>query len=300
MNNYLLIGVLVFTAVCVLIGFLRGFIKLAVSLVATLAVIVIVMVATPKVSDAFMNHTPVGDMVVSQLDKMVSGGADYSSFSNDTIRTALGSLGKDQLSALGISDVDDLSDEDIEKAKKKLEDQGISLEDAAKKAGIDVDSAQEDGKESETPELSLQEQIALIEGTDMPAFLKSGLLDNNNKEIYSQLGVNNFVDYVKHYAAKWIVNIVAFLLTFFVVFIIVRIVIFSLDALSELPVLHGANRLAGGALGLGFALIFIWIAFMVITLLYTTTVGEQCFTFIGDSKILTFLYNNNIILKLLS
>lgn len=296
MNNYLLIGVLIFTFICVLVGFLRGFIKLAISLVATIAVIVIVMVATPKVSDLLMNKTPVGDMVASQLDRVVSGGTNGSNYSNDTIRAALKSLSKEQLSALGISDVDQLSDEDIEAAKAKLAEQGISLEEAAKEAGADGD----DEEENKTLELSLQEQIALIEETDMPSFLKTGLLDNNNKEIYSQLGVNNFLDYVKHYVAKWIVNVVAFLLTFFVVFLVVRMILFSLDALSELPVLHGANRAAGGVLGLGFALIFIWLMFMIITLLYTTDLGKQCFEYIQDSKILTYLYNNNIILKMLS
>lgn len=300
MDNYLLLGIGIFTLVCVLVGIMRGFIKIAISLAATLIVLVIVIAVTPKVSDALMNHTPVGDMVTSQLGNMVSGRTDYSSYSNDTIRAALNSLGKEQLSALGISDVDNLSDADIEAAKAKLQEQGISLEEAAKKAGVNVSGEENKAEGDSTPELSLQDQISLIEGTDMPSFLKTGLLDNNNKEIYSQLGVNNFVDYVKQYAAKWIVNVVAFLLTFVVAFVIVRIVIFSLDALSELPVLHGVNRVAGGMMGLGFALLFVWIAFMVITLLYTTDLGKQCFAFIGDSKALTFLYNNNIILKVLS
>ena len=70
-----------------------------------------------------------------------------------------------------------------------------------------------------------------------------------------------------------------------------------LGIISDLPVIGGLNRVAGGALGLGTGLIIVWILFIVITLLYDTGLGKACFENIAENEFLTFLYNNNILMQ---
>jgi hypothetical protein len=78
----------------------------------------------------------------------------------------------------------------------------------------------------------------------------------------------------------------------------VRAIVLALDIISNLPVLGLVNRLAGGVLGIGGALIIVWILFVIITLLYSTNIGSELLTMIQDSAILAKIYEYNPIMKL--
>ena len=147
------------------------------------------------------------------------------------------------------------------------------------------------------PEYTREEQISLIENANLPEVFQQLLIENNNSEVYKALGVENFGEYVGSYLAKTTANILSFLITLLVVTIIVRTSIYVLGIISELPIVGGVNRLAGGALGLGMGLIAVWILFIVITLVYDTGIGEMCFESIAESEFLTILYENNILMN---
>ena len=159
--------------------------------------------------------------------------------------------------------------------------------------GVDIDI-------SEIPldkiELPRQKQMEILEKADIPEFLKKGLMENNNNEAYKQLGVSNFMDYIGAYVSDIIVKIISFLITFLVVTIFIRAIIFALDIITALPVINGLNRVAGIAVGGLIAVILVWIAFLIITLLYNSDIGKECFRCIENSEFLTFLYEKNVIL----
>lgn len=146
-------------------------------------------------------------------------------------------------------------------------------------------------------ELPREEQITLIEGAQLPEIFQRMLLENNNNEVYMALGVETFGEYIGAYIAKVIADVLAFLVTFVVVFIIIRIVIGMLGIIDKLPLIGGANHLAGAAVGAGMGILIIWILFIVITLLYNTSFGAACLANISESKILTMLYENNILMN---
>lgn len=146
-------------------------------------------------------------------------------------------------------------------------------------------------------ELPREEQITLIEGAQLPEIFQRMLLENNNNEVYMALGVETFGEYIGAYIAKVIADVLAFLVTFVVVFIIIRIVIGMLGIIDKLPLIGGANHLAGAAVGAGMGILIIWILFIVITLLYNTSFGAACLANISESKILTMLYENNLLMN---
>lgn len=146
-------------------------------------------------------------------------------------------------------------------------------------------------------ELSRQKQMEILEKADIPKFLKEGLMENNNNEAYTQLGVSNFVEYIGAYISNIIIKIISFLVTFIIVTIFIRAIIFALDIIAALPVINGLNRIAGMVVGVLIAVILVWVAFLVITLLYNNDIGKECFECIKESKILTFLYEKNAILE---
>lgn len=153
------------------------------------------------------------------------------------------------------------------------------------------------GDEVLQTELPREEQISLIEGADMPDVIRKMLLENNNSEVYTALGVQTFGEYIGAYVAKVIADILAFLITFVAVFIIVRVALGMLNILDKIPLVGGANHLVGGILGAGIGILIIWILFIVITLLYNTPLGVACMKGISESEILTKLYDSNILLK---
>ena len=58
----------------------------------------------------------------------------------------------------------------------------------------------------------------------------------------------------------------------------------------------GLNRIAGGILGIGTGLIVVWVLFIIITLMYDSEIGRQCFASIAENEFLTYLYENNILM----
>lgn len=161
-------------------------------------------------------------------------------------------------------------------------------------------SGQDGGEEVSIPEEvdnSREVQIAIIENAKLPEFFQQLLLENNNEEIYKTLGVTTFSEYIGSYLARLVANILSFVLTLIVVTIVVRTILFTVGFIGKLPVIGGLNRVAGGILGLGTGLIVVWVLFIIITLMYDTEIGKQCFESIGENEFLTYLYDNNVLMN---
>lgn len=143
------------------------------------------------------------------------------------------------------------------------------------------------------------EQVQMIEGMKLPDNLKEMLLENNNAEAYSFLNVSGFYDYVGAYLANVIVSAMAYLITFLLVWTVLRVVLVACDIMAMLPVLHGVNKLAGAALGAAEAVILIWIAFLLVTIFCNGEIGQMIFGLIEENPFLTILYSKNVIMKIL-
>ena len=274
--NILLVIVGGIIAIGAIVGFAKGAVRIAVSLGATILTLVVVYFATPYVSKAIYSLTPIDEMVEQQciktMTKAFTGEADTDSgFTEEQVRGIL--------SAAGVSE-------------QTLEAAGITVEDIV---NVSTEEAEQSIMEAEVPK---QMQIVAIEGADLPDVFKNLLLENNNSEVYQKLGVTTFAEYVSKYFAKLVVEIVAFLVTFLFATIVIRAIVFALDFVTALPVLGILNRLAGVLVGSMISFIIVGILFIVITLLYTTTIGKQAMGMIREDQILSFLYDNNIIMKI--
>lgn len=296
--NWLLMSVIGILAVGAVIGFAKGAIRIAVSLVATVLTVAVVFVATPYISKAIISLTPVDEMIEEQCLKAISKALDGEEtekigFTEEQVRSMLAGAGvsEEELAAAGIT-VEDIVNGKV--SGKDLAKHGIS-------AGVLAGHTQEEVKESLLDaEIPRQLQIEAIEMADLPEVFKDLLLSNNNSEVYQSLGVSTFVEYIGAYLAKLIIDIVAFLVTFIIVTIIVRAVVFALDFVSELPVLGILNRLAGILVGASISLIIVDFCFVIITLLYITPVGKSLMELVGKSEFLTFLYEHNFIMKMMT
>lgn len=142
------------------------------------------------------------------------------------------------------------------------------------------------------------DQVLMIENMDLPENIKEMLLENNNSESYDVLAVSGFHDYIGAYLANMIINALAYLLSFLLVWTAIRAILLALDVVTKLPLLHGINRLAGGVLGLVYGIVLVWIAFLLVTILCNGDLGRQFFSLISENPFLLFLYNQNVIMKI--
>lgn len=299
----------------IITGFCRGAIKITVSLATTIVTLAIVFFATPVVANLITDFTPmdevieekvastISDIALSQLgidSSDTSDGEKASGLTEETVKKVLGAAGisESTLEQYGISV------KDIVEGKVNSEDlskYGISsnlldgLTNGSKAEDADGTSVEDVINNAEIPR---DVQMTAIENADIPQIFKDLLRENNNSETYEELGVDTFAQYVGKFLAKAIVHVVAFLITFLIVTIILRAIIFALDFIADLPGVGILNRLAGGVIGIAGAAIVVWVLFMIITLLYTTSVGKSVYDAIQAQPYLRVLYEYNPIMKL--
>lgn len=213
--------------------------------------------------------------------------------SREDVGKALATAGisEEQLEAYGIS-VDDIVDGNI--SSDQLSQLGISDK------LPEYEEEYEDGGGNILDQMDIPRDIQqeAIKEADLPEVFKDLLSINNNSEIYEELGVETFAQYVGNFLSRLIINMVSFLGTFLIITIIFRAIIFALDIVDELPVLGILNRLAGGAVGFACALIIVWVLFVVVTLLYTTVIGKDVYDTVQGSGVLKMLYDCNPIMKM--
>lgn len=144
-----------------------------------------------------------------------------------------------------------------------------------------------------------QNQKETIASYQLPQIVKDKLLENNKEDIYNQLMVTIFEDYVGAFLAVLIIKIASFIITLIVLGIILQLIIMSFRLVTRLPILNGLNKLAGVASGFVEGIVLTWLFFTVVTIFATKPWGQEVFQMIQQSEILIYLYNENYILDML-
>lgn len=298
--NWLLVTVMIIFLISIVVGAVRGAIKILVSLVTTLVTFIIVFFATPYVSDAVAKFTPLDEAIESQVSNAIANaavsqlaGESGGGMTADGVRRALGAAGlnEETLAQYGIT-VEDIVNGNI--SKSELSKYGIS---GSILDGL-LGGQQAAAEAIEGEEIPREMQMEAIRNADLPDVFKSLLTVNNNSEIYKQLGVETFAQYVGGFMAKLFIDIVSFLCTFLLVTIILRAIVFALDIVADLPGIGAVNHLAGALMGVVGALVVVWLMFLIITLMFTTAIGKEMFRMIEANGFLQVLYDYNPVLKL--
>lgn len=235
MYNWLLIGVLIFLGFQILNGYRKGFVRIALSMVALIATIVAVSVLSPYVSKFLNENTKIHTRIQEKAEGFIVEALE--------------------------GQVDNLV---ITEAEKR------------------------------------EDQIQIISKLPLPKALKETLGENNNSEIYHLLGVNSFGEYLSSHLAYMILNAIAFVGTFIVIGFLIQCIVFMADLLSKLPVINGFNKLAGTIMGLTKGLIILWILCLFVTAFVGTEIGKSVLGMIEDSIVLSFIYNNNYLMLLIT
>lgn len=228
--NWLLIVILIVLLLSAVIGFHRGLVRTALSMVFLILVMILSGWISPYISDALEKYTPIEETIQSACTDMLE-----ETFNNQV--------------------------------------------------------------QAETGD-SVQVQENVLSALGLPSDLLDGMaLDENIQNVQQQqteLLAESVADDLTGLAMDGIVFVVSFLLAW----IIVRILMCVLDAFAELPVIGFFNRIGGGLVGILRGLLWVWIFFIVLTIFVGTGWGRICMQAVREDAFLQFLYDNNLILKL--
>jgi len=261
--DWLFYVLLVFVAICMIAGARKGFVRTAVSMVFMILVMVVASWLNPYVGKFLRENTPVYKAIQEQCGNVISS----------------------YIESQGSKDADKLN----------------STEGGREGAlGYMEDSERESQKADEVQtEIPVAQQVELLENAPIPKAMQQYLLQNNNSEIYQLLGVDKFVDYVANYIAYGITNGIGFLISFTLATIIVKIILYAVDLLTSLPGISFINALGGLLLGGVQGILWIWVFFIIVTVLCNTAIGKSLLSAIEGSTILSYLYDKNQLLQVI-
>lgn len=140
-------------------------------------------------------------------------------------------------------------------------------------------------------------QKKIIKGMPLPKGIQDFLIKNNNQKSYDSMKVDSFSKYVSEALSDMILGALTFTVLFVVLTILVKILMHILDLVAKLPIINLFNTAGGAVIGLAEAVVIIWIACIVVTICSTTEWGQNVCSAIAENKILSFIYDNNLIQK---
>lgn len=105
--------------------------------------------------------------------------------------------------------------------------------------------------------------------------------------------------YVNPYMSKFIEDytdlpnskVVAFIISYIIVMIILKITVLSMEMISKIPVLHNINKFIGFVAGLAEGFFVLWFLYLIPMVL----VPETFENLMHANKVLLFLYSNNLL-----
>ncbi len=139
----------------------------------------------------------------------------------------------------------------------------------------------------------------VIDSFGFPDLITNSIKTNNTSEIYEKLAVTLFKDYIAGYLSSLSIKAGTFVSLFIILAIVQFIIIIAIRILEKIPVLRTFNRLLGMATGITLSLVFIWIFFIAVMMFFANSFGGWVFAQVKASRILTYLFNNNILFELI-
>lgn len=153
--------------------------------------------------------------------------------------------------------------------------------------------------ELEDIEIPENVQMDFIDKLPLPEVMKDLLIKNNTVEIYNQFHVGGFVEYLSSYIARGIVNGIAFVIAFIITLCIMRVILFAVNLVTELPLIGTLDSLGGFVIGMVHGIFWIAILFLVVVLISDTKLGGMLMETINNDPMLSWVYDKNALVQII-
>lgn len=138
-------------------------------------------------------------------------------------------------------------------------------------------------------------QIAFVNGLEIPSFWKSTINNNNTEDGYNKLSAQGFMEYVASSIAAISVNTLAFIITFVLVAVILKIISVAFGIVDKIPLLKQVNKLVGIGLGLVKGLLVIWLIMTIIAFARNYSWGATLLEYVLANPVSAFFYQYNLL-----
>lgn len=105
---------------------------------------------------------------------------------------------------------------------------------------------------------------------------------------------------LKSYTDKQFVQMLTMIIMVLILVVahkLIKAALNGIKILASLPVISIVNKLAGAIFGILETIVLVWFALCLIGMFDLGTIGEYINVYVGNSKLLTYLYENNLIAK---
>ena len=160
----------------------------------------------------------------------------------------------------------------------------------------------EERNDKEVPEDTLpgdSRENDFIDSFGFPELITDSIKSNNTSEIYDRLAVTLFKDYISGYLSELSIKAGTFVGLFVLLALVLLVLFIAIKVLEKIPVLKTFNRLLGMAVGITLSLVFVWVFFLAVMMFFAHSFGGWVFSQVRASRILTYLFNNNILFDLI-
>ena len=316
MVKVLTVIVIIFLIFFLIKGWRKGFFRILLTTMSLIVTIVAAAALVTPVTQYLQENTKIGQKFEEKVEIQLFGSdedrASEDKDGNGENKTSDNSNVNETATENSLKDKTDSADKESSEAS----DNGIdnfwkSITGSENKTSSEeAESADEKNTSSESTEKSsdskdtndddsVSEDSDVINDTKLPNILKKALISKNTAAEYVKLGVSNFKDYVVKSVANILLKIFVYIALVIVIYIIIRILLMVSKVITKIPIIHGINKLFGAALGLFQGLLIIWLIGFVISLISNTGLGTSIVNTIHESSFLTFLYDNNSLLKMI-
>ena len=146
-----------------------------------------------------------------------------------------------------------------------------------------------------------QQGIAdVLSKVSLPAPLDQLLATNMTNQVYAASGVTTVSDYISQTVVQASINILCFLASFIILYIVLSILINAIKAVFRLPILKQLDWLAGGVFGFLRGLLICVAAFTLVPLVMTVVPVDAVSELIDQSALAGLFSGNNLILLIMN
>ncbi|MBQ6362321.1 MAG: CvpA family protein [Lachnospiraceae bacterium] len=100
----------------------------------------------------------------------------------------------------------------------------------------------------------------------------------------------DFIERVSTYITEGIMRILVFLITFAIVYLVIRFAALAVMAIAHLPGIRTVNQMLGGVFGLCEGFLVLWLITLFVTLLLPSDLGQIVISGINSNPLLAALY----------
>ncbi len=137
-------------------------------------------------------------------------------------------------------------------------------------------------------------QIDIIKNLNIPEFIRTSLIENNNKFSMESMGVSGFYDYVSGYVAGFCVNAIAYITTWLVAMILSAVLLYIVVLLVKFPVIRTVDKFGGMVAGIVVGMLLLWLFFCVSELMSGDPFFDRINAQVAGSKALSTFHTANI------